>query len=777
MDDAHAFEAHHIHQVLGRCVEGAALVKASMCTGATPYRGVTALPTPQPIHDNDEKRGPWRPSKVGTTLAAVADAVARARGDARLSDAAYDVAANGDSVVGAAFRALRGARCHVALAATVLELLRRYAAHSSTPKSAVVCAYDLQHARLLQVLMTLERHEDARFFPQGVDVRSSTDGLEALGAPDVVLSCCASKRDWRADAPRAALLVGRILDVDGAGYRMDEPEVPPSDQEEDWVAALAAAASSVEDAPMRDLRTLCFRFDGRAIKAIANFDSIVVCHASEEIFGDDALSIALPAALRRRGWVRVYHLCETSTVERLVEPLLEDLCSWRHALRFASVKVEADRICCTIETTEPVPSKVLRALTCDASIQVEPWRTGANAVVSLKRTSMAFVGKCRCEHRAVAVTLRDATGKVLITETRDAPVAPPATPVARLVNEEGKVALVIRARGRRAAPWRAPSVDIVASIDEGEPVVKTLSKGCAASVRLALGRVAGPINVRVVARNSVGTSAVLELAADVPPPVEDDAFDDAAPALSDEDALAFDDDGDDDAAPPAPYERFSLTFVKGPLGIKLETSERPRVEAVTNDSEHHASLRRGDEVVGIGSTSFFESDDDVAKGGDGVFSTDDCYELLADAVEREAFPLTLHFRRRREADADVFVDAAPCDDALPAAAEEDDYFGFGGDDDAGDDDAAETVVVPHLRRVDERSCVVVGRPAAARLRAVDSGAPSADWVVFDAAEGQMLDGESLPWPSGDRRGRAVTRRRGRVERALRAAAGRDGERA
>ena len=181
-----------------------------------------------------------------------------------MSDAAYDVAANGDAVVGAAFRALRGARCHVALAATVLELLRRYAAHASSPKLAVVCAYDLQHARLLQVLMTLERHEDARFFPQGVDVRSSTDGLEALGAPDVVLSCCASKRDWRADAPAAAVLVGRILDVDGAGYGMDEPEVSREDQEEDWVAALAAAASSVEDAPMRDLRTVCFRFDGRA---------------------------------------------------------------------------------------------------------------------------------------------------------------------------------------------------------------------------------------------------------------------------------------------------------------------------------------------------------------------------------------------------------------------------------------------------------------------------------------------------------------------------------
>ena len=162
------------------------------------------------------------------------------------------------------------------------------------------------------------------------------------------------------------------------------------------------------------------------------------------------------------------------------------------------------------------------------------------------------------------------------------------------------------------------------------------------------------------------------LAADVPPPIDD--FDDAAPALSDEDALAFDDDSDDAAAPPAPFERFSLTFVKGPLGIKLETSERPRVEAVTNDSEHHASLRRGDEVVGIGSTSFFESDDDVARGGDGVFSTDDCYELLVDAVEREAFPLTIHFRRRREADDDVFVDAAPCDDALPVAAEDDDYF-------------------------------------------------------------------------------------------------------
>ena len=71
--------------------------------------------------------------------------------------------------------------------------------------------------------------------------------------------------------------------------------------------------------------------------------------------------------------------------------------------------------------------------------------------------------------------------------------------------------------------------------------------------------------------------------------VEDDAFDDAAPALSDEDALAFDDDGDDDAAPPAPYERFSLTFVKGPLGIKFETSVRPRVEEVTRASAHRGS--------------------------------------------------------------------------------------------------------------------------------------------------------------------------------------------
>ena len=100
---------------------------------------------------------------------------------------------------------------------------------------------------------------------------------------------------------------------------------------------------------------------------------------------------------------------------------------------------------------------------------------------------------------------------------------------------------------------------------------------------------------------------------------------------------------------PAPYERFALTFVKGPLGIKFETSERPRVEKVTQDSEHHSALQCGDEVVGIGKTSFFENDTDVEKGGDGVFSTDDCYELLADAVERAAFPLVIHLRRRRKA--------------------------------------------------------------------------------------------------------------------------------
>ena len=243
------------------------------------------------------------------------------------------------------------------------------------------------------------------------------------------------------------------MDVDGAGYRMDEPEVPPSDQEEDWVAALAAAASSVEDAPMRDLRTLCFRFDGRAIKAIANFDSIVVCHASEEIFGDDALSIALPAALRRRGWVRVYHLCETSTVERLVEPLLEDLCSWRHALRFASVKVEADRIWGS-RRTGPYPRKFcehyLRRVDQGALADGGQRRRVLKAHVHGIRRQVPVRASRRRGH------FERCDGQGLITETRDAPVAPPATPVARLVNEEGKVALVIRARAGGAVAGRRP---------------------------------------------------------------------------------------------------------------------------------------------------------------------------------------------------------------------------------------------------------------------------------------------------------------------------------
>ena len=99
---------------------------------------------------------------------------------------------------------------------------------------------------------------------------------------------------------------------------------------------------------------------------------------------------------------------------------------------------------------------------------------------------------------------------------------------------------------------------------------------------------------------------------------------------------------------PTPYERFSLTFETGPLGIKLDDAERPLVLEVTADSEHRVALNAGDEVVGIGATSFFETEAEVARGGDSVFSTDDCYDLLADAVERKAFPLTIHFRRRRE---------------------------------------------------------------------------------------------------------------------------------
>ncbi|KAH8055436.1 hypothetical protein JL722_8348 [Aureococcus anophagefferens] len=109
-------------------------------------------------------------------------------------------------------------------------------------------------------------------------------------------------------------------------------------------------------------------------------------------------------------------------------------------------------------------------------------------------------------------------------------------------------------------------------------------------------------------------------------------------------------------APPAPPARptsAEVEFVRGPLGLMFDdlagSSNRAVITGTTETGEHFASLKVGDEIVGVAGESFFEHEADVEAGGEGLFTQDDVYDMLAEAVERGEYPFKVQVRRRAAA--------------------------------------------------------------------------------------------------------------------------------
>ncbi|KAH8068956.1 hypothetical protein JL720_12165 [Aureococcus anophagefferens] len=102
----------------------------------------------------------------------------------------------------------------------------------------------------------------------------------------------------------------------------------------------------------------------------------------------------------------------------------------------------------------------------------------------------------------------------------------------------------------------------------------------------------------------------------------------------------------------APYG-VEVEFVRGPLGLMFDdlagSSNRAVITGTTETGEHFASLKVGDEIVGVAGESFFEHEADVEAGGEGLFTQDDVYDMLAEAVERGEYPFKVQVRRRAAA--------------------------------------------------------------------------------------------------------------------------------
>ncbi|KAH8073116.1 hypothetical protein JL721_3095 [Aureococcus anophagefferens] len=79
------------------------------------------------------------------------------------------------------------------------------------------------------------------------------------------------------------------------------------------------------------------------------------------------------------------------------------------------------------------------------------------------------------------------------------------------------------------------------------------------------------------------------------------------------------------------------------------SSNRAVITGTTETGEHFASLKVGDEIVGVAGESFFEHEADVEAGGEGLFTQDDVYDMLAEAVERGEYPFKVQVRRRAAA--------------------------------------------------------------------------------------------------------------------------------
>lgn len=94
------------------------------------------------------------------------------------------------------------------------------------------------------------------------------------------------------------------------------------------------------------------------------------------------------------------------------------------------------------------------------------------------------------------------------------------------------------------------------------------------------------------------------------------------------------------------HESFELTFAAGPLGLDLEgEGTRVAVASMAEACPHRSQLRVGDEIVGLGATSFVEDPDAIETGGASSLTLEDVRQLLEQAESTASFPLVVVFRR------------------------------------------------------------------------------------------------------------------------------------
>ena len=110
-----------------------------------------------------------------------------------------------------------------------------------------------------------------------------------------------------------------------------------------WAAELLRCVLDKKEAVMHECRLVAATLESTGtLAAVANYDTLVLCHDAASSFDTDQARLdalrdavlSVPAALKDRGWRRVLHLCEphADQLPQLADALLNDLCSWRHAL-------------------------------------------------------------------------------------------------------------------------------------------------------------------------------------------------------------------------------------------------------------------------------------------------------------------------------------------------------------------------------------------------------------------------------------------------------------
>ncbi|KAJ8601758.1 hypothetical protein CTAYLR_006759 [Chrysophaeum taylorii] len=453
------------------------------------------------------RKGRWPSTRVDSTLGGVASALARCRGEREFpSDAMSRTCYGGRRDVAEDFRALRGATVCIGAMAAAVETLRAVSKEIrlqlTSTLSVVAACSDSANARCLRVLLAAEDPDGdvakamGRVYACDFKTLAVSGGV---GACDVALVCSAGGRRATTAAPKKEKALRRTIRgarlaaiVLASGDSSDDfASVPPATEPPPpppWAVALVERARELRDMPMRLVPV-------RHLYAVANYDSLVLCHPKQRETDESLLTdvaVALPAALRRFAWRRVLHLCEppeSADAEALAAALVSDLCSWRRCVDFESVAIEnSNKLVGTVRVSGPVPARVLGALRVRARIELPPWirrrfrkRPKPTRVVELRKISattttttthhdnfpfaVSFVAEGHKTLAAPGTTcvfeLCDGTSVVLASASAVREATPPLPPnVVKIEVASSSLSVFIRAYGARASPWNDQHLEI-----------------------------------------------------------------------------------------------------------------------------------------------------------------------------------------------------------------------------------------------------------------------------------------------------------------------------